>query len=81
VTTPITAISAFGENAMFQNLFAVAVLFQQRKPAADAVVQADRFPEGRQVDAFNQHHHGDEDQDVDDGCCTQLHDDPQTIGS
>jgi hypothetical protein len=50
---------------LFQHLFAVRVLFQKGQTPAEPVVQADRLAEDRQVDTFDDHHDGDEDQDVD----------------
>jgi hypothetical protein len=50
---------------LFQNLFAVRVLFQQRQAAADFRVQADRFAENDQVDPVDDHDDRDEDHEID----------------
>ena len=58
---------------LLQHLFAAAALFHHFQAAIDLIVQPNGFAKGYQIDAFDQHHHTDKDQDIDDRFCTQLH--------
>ena len=50
---------------LFQHLLAVVALFQQIEAAVDPAVEADRFAENDQIEAFDQSQNGDENRAID----------------